>query len=257
MRSKGGSFCARNRSVEAVCLPGLGKQQARAEGAEAPEASAQRVPAEGGSASRAAEDGAKMAAFSGASAEQGGRSERPDRRLGLSRGAERGRTAEEGAVRAVSSMPAPGAGSGGPVVAREAQSVRFAVAGRQPFAVRWRPAGPLRCSLPSVSPSSRPSPGCPARCGGGAAAALGAPGLLRWDVAGGAGNRLLAAPGEGPGRAGPGGSGARREGSREVTALHLEFSPGPSRTKSPRHRPDPSSWLSAVTSTVTSHILKL
>ena len=114
--------------------------------------------------------------------------------------------------RAISSLPALGAGSGGtsgsaggPIGAsRCCRETAFCC-----LDAGWL-AGPPRCSLPSVSPSSRPLPCCPARCGGDAAAALGAPGLLRFDVAGGAGNRLLPAPGEG--RAGPGGSEARGEG---------------------------------------------
>lgn len=98
-----------------------------------------------------------MAAFSGASAEQGSGA---GGLIGASTWAEGRRGAarfRRELSRPISSLPAPGAGSGEPVAAREARSVRLAVAGRQPFAV-WMlavwPGLPGACFRLSLLPAA-------------------------------------------------------------------------------------------------------
>ena len=253
VRTRGGSFCARNRSVEAVCLPGIAKQQTRAG------AGGRKRPPPARSVSWQRE---------GARAERRrtGRRWRPSPVRPRSRGAGAGgligastwAEGRRGAARfrrelsrPISSLPAPGAGSGEPVAAREARSVRLAVAGRQPFAV-WMlavwPGLPGACFRLSLLPAAL-HPAVPL-----AAAAMlqlrsepRASCALTWRVV------------QGTGRGGPAREAAGRaeKASLEVTILHLEFSPARSKKKSPRRKPDPYSLLSAVTSTVTLHISKL
>ena len=261
MRSRGGSFCARNRSVEAVCLPGLGKQQTRAgagQGAEAPAASAQACPGGGRerelSGGGRGEDGGFLRCVRGAGGPE--RAARSAPRLGP-RGGEGPRSSGGSCLGRSLPCPRPGRVRGGPVAAREARSVRLAVAGRQPFAV-WMPAGwpglPDARSRLSLLPAALHPAVLPD-----AAAMLQlrseprASWALTWRVVQG----TVFCPR--PGRGGPGREAAGRaeRASLEVTILHLEFSPGPSRRKSPRHKPDPSLLLSAVKSTLTLYIPKL
>lgn len=99
VRTRAGSFCARNRSVEAVCLPGL-ESSRPGRGPEGGSARGQRAACPGGGRERElsgggpGEDGGLLRCVRGA----GVRSGRPDRRLDVGRGAERGRAVQEGAV---------------------------------------------------------------------------------------------------------------------------------------------------------------